>query len=421
MFKKVLLSITVLFLTTTYSYAGNVQTFGIGANSTAQSEAVAANANDPFAVYYNPAGLVLNDKVTFTIGGMGYHPKIEIENFNDTFQPGAKDNFRTEDSDVIIPHAGFSMPINNSTFLGVAFYSPYGLHVKWNEDTTLNPGAIYATESYYGRVVVSPTLAYKVNEKLSFGIGVSLGQSVSEASRTLNSLEAGGLGLTNGATLTLEAKDDFNYSFNAGVMYRPVNSLSFGLTYRGRTDTDFTGDAIIKDTDGTEYKGTVSMEYDHPESAQAGVRYFASENFSVEFDATWTRWSILENQVIDINIPSKYVNTKTHKRNWEDTIQYKIGAEWRLLSNFALRAGYTYDPTPVPEETFDLGWPDTDRNVFNLGFGWNITENWTLDSVLQHVVSMSKREVNDSSELSTVSLTDKGTLWGLGFTLSYSL
>ncbi|MCP3922488.1 MAG: long-chain fatty acid transporter [Desulfobacterales bacterium] len=411
MFKKVLLSITVLFLTTTYSYAGNVQTFGIGSNAMSQSEAVAAYSNDPFAVYYNPAGLVLNDKVMFTIGGMGYHPKIEVENFSDTSQSGAVDNFRTEDSDTIIPHAGFSMPLSDNTFLGIAMYSPYGFHVKWNEDLTLNPGARYATESYYGRMVVNPTLGFKINDKLSFGFGVSLGQSVSEAKKTL----------PDGSTLKLEAKDDFNYSFNAGVMYRPVNSLSLGLTYRGRTDTDFTGEAFFTSNTGTVYEGTVSMEYDHPESAQAGVRYFASENFSVEFDATWTRWSILERQVIDINISPVIDQTKNHARNWEDTIQYKIGAEWKLLSNFALRAGYTYDPTPVPNETFDFGWPDTDRNVFNLGFGWNISKNWTLDSVFQHVVSTSKREVSNTVEMDDVSLSSKGTLWGLGFTLSYSL
>ncbi|MCP4158670.1 MAG: long-chain fatty acid transporter [Deltaproteobacteria bacterium] len=406
MFKKVLLSITVLFLTTTYSYAGNVQTFGIGANAMSQSEAVAAYSNDPFAVYYNPGGLVLNDKVTFTIGGMGYHPKIEIENFDDG--TGTPENFRTKNTDVIIPHMGFSMPLNDNIFLGVAMYSPYGFHVKWGGDTK---GAYNAYESYFGRIVVNPTLAYKLNEKLSFGFGVSLGESRSNASKVY----------TSATTLTLESKDDFNYSFNAGVMYRPVNSLSLGLTYRGRTDTEFKGDAFLKnkETGALISQGTVSMEFDHPESAQAGIRYFPTENFSVEFDTTWTRWSILEKQDIIINLGTP--QTSPHPRNWEDTIQYKIGAEWKLLNNFALRAGYTYDPTPVPENTFDLGWPDTNRNVFNLGFGWNITENWTLDSVFQHVVSTSKREVSNTVGIEDVSLSSKGTLWGLGFTLSYSL
>ena len=522
MLRKIGLVVGILLLTASYSNAGNVQTFGVGSAASAQGEAVSAYSNDPFAVYYNPAGLVLTKRSVISTGFMGYTPNIEIENFKAISADGTDQNaaagyasdFEIKNSDVMIPHMGYAMPINEKLFFGIAAYSPYGLHVEWSKNPTKNPGAAYAWESYYGRMVVTPSLGYKINDKLSVGFGVSLGESVSEAGKTFTrspktiakanaaaaaytslaaaatatANTAGGNAATamgegrmddyysymvqagvstqaattfqgaaaeakgaellyttlNGSYLRLEAKDDFNYSFNAGVMYQPIDAISMGLTYRGRTKTKFEGDTIVTGAtslldptgDKINIGGSVDMEYDHPESIQAGVRYFASKTLSVEFDMTWTRWSILDKQVENVvlknvpvlgNVPLSFA----HARNWEDTIQYKIGTEWKLLSNVALRGGYTYDPTPIPDDTFDMGWPDTDRSIFNIGCGWGLTENWVLDSVVQYVVSTPTRTVSGGSpefndeyssvygETVEVSLKDKGTLWGFGMTLSY--
>jgi long-chain fatty acid transport protein len=130
------------------------------------------------------------------------------------------------------------------------------------------------------------------------------------------------------------------------------------------------------------------MEYDHPESIQTGIRYTDNKKFSVEFDMTWTRWSILEEQIekVSINFPDGSVMETSfeHDRDWDDAIQYKIGLEYNVLSNIALRCGYTYDPTPIPDTTFEFGWPDTDRSVYNIGCGWAVNENWTVDRLLQN-------------------------------------
>lgn len=534
MLKKCCLVVGIILGSTVYASAGNVQTFGVGAKATAQAEAVAAHADDPFAVYYNPAGLTLSERPTLSTGFVLFDPVVELkgfkaidENGNDlNAAAGNSSNAEINDDYLTIPHIGFSMPIGDKLAFGIAAYNPYGLHIKWDKDPAKNPGAMYAWESYYGRSVITPSVAYKVNDRLSVGFGVSLGQSISEAGKsyvrdpkTMAQMNAGAqafddlatdatanaatantnmqasmvayqtalqngdqaaaataaaaaysygvqaaaatqaattfttqatearqgaalYNIINGSTMTLEAEDDFNYSFNAGVMYRPVDSVSMGLTYRGRTKTKFEGDVNVNGAtnpvDGSKMNlsGSVDMEYDHPESIQAGVRYFASKKFSVEFDMTWTRWSILEKQVENVvlkgipgigNVPISF----DHERDWEDTIQYKIGAEWGLMDNVALRGGYTYDPTPVPDHTYDLGWPDTDRSIFNVGCGWGITENWVLDSVVQYVVSTPTRKVRgESSELNheyslafgapvETQMDVKGELWGLGLTLSY--
>jgi len=446
--------------------------------NTAQAGAVAAHADNVFAAYYNPAGLTLIEKPTLTVSTMFYDAQIKVYDWNVT-TAGSNDNvpkgpmnFESDEMAILSPSMGFAMPITDKITLGVAAYTPYGMSVTWDKDTSKNPGAAYAWESTYGRVAVTPTLAYEISDKLSVGVGVSLGRSISEAGKTvefsdntkagltqkitdatiagapastINGLKStlGAIVMMDGAHMKLEASDDFNYSFNMGVMYRPIEQFSFGLTYRGRTETDFEGDAFVTNATnpitgetGLNLDGIATMEYDHPEQVQAGVRWFASNKLSVEADVTWTRWSINEEQYETItlyDVPGIGTKTETlgHPRDWEDTTAYRLGVSYQATDAFVFRAGYAYDPSPVPEETFDMGWPDTDRNLYSLGMGWQINERWNVDAVLQHIISTSKRLTENSHNMdenytsvygapASVTMKDEGILWGAGLTVTYT-
>ncbi len=459
--KKLFVSLVIIALVASYANAGNVQTFGVGAKNSAQAEAVVAHANGPFAVYYNPAGLTLTEDPTISFGATVFDAVVKVSEFSITSdeysgveygKPFATD-FETNNDLIINPTIGFATPITDKLSFGIAAYAPYGLHIEWDKDPVKNPGAYYAWESKYVREVISPTLGYKFSDILSMGIGISLGRSICDSGKILPFKLDPTTGIASpitapndGSKLAMELEDSFNVSANVGIMFSPTDTLSLGFTYRGETDADFKGDILIDDVK----VGTATMDYDHPESVQVGVRYFFTDTFSMEVDATWTRWGIIDQQVEKISsttLAPYYGATSdfevSHNRAWDNTIQYKIGTEWKVFSNFTLRAGYTYDPTPVPDETFDMGWPDTDRSVYNLGFGWGISENWTIDAVVQHVRSTSRRNISGnsedlneaygplvegayantpvapSSESVNVSMQDEGILWGYGINISY--
>jgi long-chain fatty acid transport protein len=397
----------------------------------------------------------------------------------------------TDNDTLVNPALGYAMPITDNISFGVAAYSPYGLTIESNKNPYENPISFFAWESHYVRVAVTPTVAYKFSDKLSFGFGVSLGQSECNAGRTYKAnpfkmkvLEIAvekGIPEANAKALLqyeddltdkkgsylnkieLETDDDFNYSWNAGVLFKPTDKLSLGLTYRSRTSADFEGDILFNGTT----VGSIQMDYDHPEQVQGGVRYAFSDRFSVEFDLTWTRWSINENQrermeynkeafvkALDLSDAAKQVimanpdlsamlvggsdtikvEDTVYKRRWDNTMQYQLGAEWLVNDKFALRGGVVYDPTPIPDNTFDQGWPDTDRTLFNLGFGYKFTEKWEIDAVFQYIRSIPTRDIDgDSYNLNKVFSKEvfdgkdvevhvednKGVLYGAGFTVSY--
>ncbi|PIE69959.1 MAG: long-chain fatty acid transporter [Deltaproteobacteria bacterium] len=435
------------------AYGAAVDTFGIGAKATALGGAFTAYADDVFAIYYNPGGLTQLEGPVFSAGIHVIDPTLKVDNFTveadeitspfgSTFNASAGPaDFEDESDTLPVPHMGFAMPVGDRLAMGVALYAPFGLHIKWDQDLEKNPAALHYYESWYTRVAVTPTIAYKVSDNLSVGFGISFGRSEAGEERLLNypGLPAGLFGdIAFGSHIKADLVDDLNYSANIGVFYKPFDHLSLGLTYRGRADTDFEGYLYV---DGKKWKAAdgrntkLKLDYDHPDQLQVGLRYITIHNFSVETDVVWTHWSVGDEQ--NTSISPAFLGRKDraiHNRDWHDTVQVRLGVEWAWDEMFTFRGGYFYDPSPIPDETFDMMWPDGDRKTYSLGVGVNLGK-FVIDGILEYALSEGKREIGGETDNmnhsynpyeplgldndARVSLSAEGYLWACGLTVSY--
>ena len=428
----VLLLGPLLTLPSTIALAGNVDTYGIGAKAIALGGAFTAYADDPFAAYYNPAGLTQIKSPMISMGAEILDPTLKLPNYSAKDYNGNKvQPYDTElsdtSSDLVAPHFGFAIPTPgfNRLVFGFAVYSPYGLHIKWDNNPAVNPGAYNSFESYYIRVVANPTIAYKINDKLSVGFGVAIGRSYSGSQRRLYAPSMPNL---NNRVIKGSFTDDTNYSFNFGIMYRPIKQLVLGAAYRSRTHTNFKGTVELVGVQ----KVDADTSIDHPDQVQVGVRYMPSDKVSVEADVVWTHWSVVDKYTIHFHQPFMGKTKETFPRSWKNTKRVRFGVEWKATKLLTLRAGYYYDPTPIPDDTFDLLWPDGDKKTYSLGAGLNFTKHLSLDIALQYTISEYTREIGgESSNLNSsysnpvtgapgsVSTKAKGHLWGYALTVNY--
>ncbi len=441
------------------SFAANVDTYGIGAKATALGGAFAAYADDPYAAYYNPAGLTqIRDRVA-SIGSLVIDPYLKVKYFTVKNSPlattfgaltGANNPMGPEDINdespvLVVPHLGFAMPVNDKISIGIAAYVPFGLHLRWDDtyDINKNPLSFNAYESWYQRVVVTPTIAYKVNDKLSIGIGISLGRGDAGTYKNILKpvLVAGALNVIH-ARAEMKLTDNFNYSVNVGVLYRPVDNLVLGLTYRSMAKAHFDGTWKNKGISAADrtlisnlgiYKSDISMDdVSYPRQVQVGIRYMPIKRLSLEADLVWTQWSMIDKQTLEVKDPTFQAiflsgnSESITPRDWEDTRQVKLGIEWKASRLLTLRCGYFYDPTPIPDHTFDNVWPDADKKTYSVGMGLNFGK-WTVDTVVQYTTTERDREIGGESEAlnhaygtgSEVSLRAQGQIWGAGITISY--
>jgi len=425
----------VFLFSAAVSFAGNVDTFGIGSKATAMGGAYAAYADDVYATHYNPAGLTQIKSFTISAGAEYMDPYLKIHNYTATDYNGgtvASNEDFTDDSDnLIVPHFGIAMPVGKFVF-GLSAYVPFGLHIKWDDDPADNPAAYVATESYYIREVIAPTIAYKINDKWSVGAALLIGKTSAGEQRRVYAP-----GLPNHNKLvTVEMEDNFNWSVNLGVQYKPIKQVTIGLTYRSKTDVELEGDAEVDDWSGPGSDVDVDgVEIDHPDQLQLGVRYQPVENFSMEIDVVYSKWSQIDSYTAEFDPDLMGAEDEvTYNRDWHDTTQLRIGAEWNINKMFSLRGGYFYDPSPIPDDTFDTTWPDGDRKTYSIGAGINFTDSLTLDLVVQYSIAEQKRLIGGESENlndhyidpvtgdegdARVELEADGHLWGYGATLTY--
>lgn len=429
--------ILVFLLTATLSFAGSVDTFGIGSKATAMGGAYSAYADDPYAIHYNPAGLTQIKTITISAGAEYMDPTLEIHNYTAQDYNGGtvaeNESFSDTSDNLLVPHLGIAVPIGDKFVFGIAAYVPFGLHVKWDDNPDKNPASYIAAESYYIREVIAPSLAFKVNEKLSIGGAILLGKTYAGEKKRIYAP-----GLPNHNKLVkVTMEDEFNWSINLGVQYKPIKEVVIGFTYRSKTDVNFNkGDAEVENWDGINGNVDVSgVRIDHPDQFQLGLRYIPAENFSMEIDVVYSKWSQVTNYTATFD-PVLMGSTEElySNRDWQDTTQLRIGAEWEINEMFTVRGGYFYDPSPIPDSTFDTMWPDGDRKTYSLGAGINFSDNITLDLVIQYAIAEQKRQIGGESENfnhgyqdlvthddgeARVELEADGHLWGYGATLTY--
>jgi long-chain fatty acid transport protein len=215
------------------------------------------------------------------------------------------------------------------------------------------------------------------------------------------------------------------WGYNAGILVKATKNLKIGAHIRSPytleiEDADFTASdptgPVPLPMGTTKAFGTLKL----PATAAVGVSY----NFgrvTIEADADWTFWSSFQElKITNTSVPQYSVN---RAQNWEDVCAFRLGLEYRVTDPFALRAGFSYDPTPVPAETLSPLLPDSDRLYYTLGAGFKFG-NWTIDVSGIYIDKQDRTVSNIRAEGSPVpnvgqNGTWKGDAWLAGLDIAY--
>src|SRR3990167_5437393 len=148
----------------------------LGASALAQGNAFVARADDPSAIYFNPAGLTQLQRPQLSLGASFVLPFIEYHG-----------NGVSEDMDTkinTIPNMYFASPIiENKLAAGIGINVPHGLQGKWDGDAFSR----YVVTDFDLRIVnVNPTITYKPFSFFSIGAGLDYYYANVEQGRHIN-------------------------------------------------------------------------------------------------------------------------------------------------------------------------------------------------------------------------------------------
>src|SRR5688572_25367739 len=135
----------------------------------ARGNAFAATADNPSAIYYNPAGITQLEGHNIQIGVLNY---LGITTY---FEGQAGDDIDTEFEVVPVPQLYYVFTPQDSAFsFGLGTYAPFGLGVEWPDDPVMRP---FAIESRLQYLTLNPVVAWKPHQTFSIAIGPTVNYS----------------------------------------------------------------------------------------------------------------------------------------------------------------------------------------------------------------------------------------------------
>lgn len=366
----------------------------------------AATAEDASTIYFNPAGMTLLEGQQVVGGNHIVVPQTEFQIGEGTNAALGTETSGNGANIAVVPNLFYTNKLNDRVAVGFGIFAPFGMSTEYDKDWV---GRYHAVESDVMTINFNPSIAYKVTDKLSVGVGASVQYIDVTLSSMVNTGAAFGGTDTDLDTFVENTADDWGFGFNLGLLYEITEATRVGLAYRseiahrvqGEVKSDVP-DALEPFIGGLFTTQDVYGEIDLPASASASVYHQVNDKLAVMADVTWTGWSSF--QELDIRFEGAGIagqpNSLTEE-NWEDTWRYSIGANYQATEEMLLRAGVAYDETPIPDaEHRTPRIPGTDRIWLSLGMNYKISDNFTADLGYTHLfVDNSEMNAEDESPL----------------------
>jgi long-chain fatty acid transport protein len=378
---------------------------------------VAASCPDASAVYFNPAGLSF-DSTQVGLGAGIIGPRGSFTDNSSKLVTDLNKKWYP------LPNVYLSTPLGKRVAVGLGVFAPYGLTTDW---PATSEGRFLGYKSLVQGLYVQPTVAFKLNDKVSVGVGVDvtylnveLKQRVDLAAQTLlvhpvyGTLTFAQLNLVCPAAVcgTVKAGTDFaevmlkghNYhaGFHVGLQAKANDKVSFGVRWMsGQTikinngkitttqipvpgvkvpvsstvfvpvDTalapQFASGAKLSNQDAT-------SQVPLPDQVVAGVAFQATPALRLLADYQFTRWSMFD--VLPLN--GAYLK-KDVVESYHNTNGIRVGAELAVGKRNVLRAGFDGHGPASPDQTVTPNLPEGSRREFTAGFGSQLSSNVHFD------------------------------------------
>lgn len=346
----------------------------------------AAVADSAATVWYNPAGMTRLPGFTATAGAQFLFISSGQQDRGSTRTvPGVANPIATGGGDggnpfhpvVFIPSGYGVMQLNDRLWAGIGVNAPFGLSVEYADgwfgryDSQLSDLVTYN---------VQPSLAFKVNDRLSIGGGVSVQYIEAELTNALPNLSpAAGDGLAR------IKGDDISFGWNLGAQF-DAGPARFGAHYRSRVKHRLSGTFEIEGLAGPlaaqnrRVDGVAPITL--PDSMAFSAVVTPAPGYRLLGTVEWTNWSVFDAIRVETKDGAQLTESPQH---YKDSWSFHLGGEADVSEQWTLRAGVAADSTPTVDAYRTSRVPDGDRTWLTAGATFRLSPAVSLGLSYAHV------------------------------------
>ncbi len=304
----------------------------MSATAAGMGNAFTATADDPSAMFYNPAGLAWQPGVNMAFSGALRSRDQSV------IQSAARGTPFNDQSMVNLSGLyGNWMPADSRWGVGFALDLPYALNSGW--------------KNAFGGAAERTTIdvlhtAVDVVYALSSSLAVAGGADWYVAQGDINS-----------ATTTFNGTDNATFGGHVSVLWHPRPAWSFGALLRSGATLNLSGTATGA------VSGGAKVNVPLPDVLRIGAMHVFSDAVRFEVDASWSRWSTLK----DLDVVG--TTSERNALNMGDSFSLMTGLTWFWREGTALRFGYTFDQAASKDTAFNARVVDANTHRLSLGVG----------------------------------------------------
>ena len=401
-FRRTLLTVLVVALAAP-AFGAGFSIFEHGAKASGMAGAFAATADDPSAIFYNPAGIAQQRRLAAYAGATFINFSNEFTGDpNSPVTSGVEGKYNRHT--FVPPNLYAIVPIGENLTVGFGTYSAWGLRTDWAEPWA---GRYISNDADLKTVSFNPTIAWQTSDG-RFALGGGLEYRRARVFLNANRLELNPFTgrIADVANTRLASDYGSDIGWNVGILFKATDRLRFGATYRTDMDIELEGRAEINPipTGNAQFDAVVrtllppnqniNTVFPFPAVASVGVAFSPNENWDLEFDITHMTWSRFEALKVDFETTPQFGFTRV--QNWEDSSAFRFGVNHNASEHWDVRLGALYDQNPQPTESVTPLLPDSDRIGATFGAGFHHGP-WTIDGAafILHFQDRSTEGTND--------------------------
>jgi long-chain fatty acid transport protein len=327
----------------------------------------AANPTNTFhadSSWTNPAGMTGLKKDAMIAGLQFVVPKVKFD--SSVAEGGGKDGGNAGKA-IPIPSLFYVKTLSDRGRFGFSVIAPQGGGVNYGDDFV---GRYSASKAELGVIGISPSLAYKVTDRLSLGCGVSALYTKYEINIAFNSSAI--IPGTPDAKIKVENATDWGLQPFVGMTFKLNEQALLGIVYRAKSDVDLDGDVNVRNWSlptAVPDLTNAEISWDNPQWLDVGLRYTFSEKNTIFLNGGWQDWSEFSDNGIEVSGAGATIDTEID-REWDDTWYARFGFAHDIGDQSAYTFGVSYDSSPVNDKhrTFDL--PVEEYYKFSAAYAW---------------------------------------------------
>lgn len=345
----------------------------------------AAAAEDAGTIFFNPAGMTyLPMGHSVSASGTLLNRSINYSDKGSTDSAGFR--FLTNNTNggnagglSLLPAGYWSYSISQALRIGVGVSPTFGNTTEYDQNFIGRSAGYYA---HIEQININPSIAYKLNEKVSLGAGINFAKNKTHFRQ---GLPANAGGLVN--FLDVEG-DAWAVGYNLGAMFQLSPSTRVGVTYRSALTFDLEGkqfSSVSNLASAALTNQDIKAQLKTPGSASLAVSQKLSDRWEMLGDFTWTNWSVI-NSIQIKNRGGSGADLSALSYNFKDSWRVGLGANYQYNNDWKLRFGLAYDKTPVRGDTDrTMTLPDSDRTWLSFGAKYQISPAASVDLGYSHI------------------------------------